>query len=152
MASQERLADWGVIGRGLVGRCPRCGGRGLFASPFDLVEDCPTCGLHFEREEGYWLGSVTVIVFVVLAVFAIVTVGGIVVFWPDVPWVGVTIAGIVVNALVPVFAYGWAKTAWLGINYGFHPPEAAEEADTIARWAAIERNRRPPGRPDDEAR
>ncbi len=136
MAPEQRLPRWNVIGRGLVGRCPRCGGRGLFASLFDLHEDCPTCGLHFEREEGYWLGAMTVVTFLVLVVFAIVSVGGILLFWPDVPWLAVTLAGVGVNAAIPIFGYGWAKTAWLGIEHGFHPPEAAEEADTIARQAA----------------
>lgn len=150
MSADEQLPHWNVIGRGLIGHCPRCGGGGLFVSPLDIREDCPSCGLHFEREEGYWLGSVTVIVFVVLVVFAVVSVGGIMAFWPDVPWVGVTVAGIVVNAAVPVLGYGWAKTAWLGINYGFHPPEAAEEADTIARHAARLVDPGPSGHPEDD--
>lgn len=130
------LPDWTAIGRGLVGACPRCGGRGIFASMVDLREHCPTCGMHFERESGYWLGAMAVITGVFMLVFAVVSVGGILLFWPDVPWVGLTVAGLVVNGAIPVLGYGWAKTAWMGIEQGFHPPSAAEEADAITRLAS----------------
>lgn len=132
-----------AIGRGLVGRCPLCGGRGIFTSSrLDLREDCPNCGLHFEREEGFWLGSMVVIMALVLVVFAIVTVGGIALFWPDVPWTGVMVAGVAANIAVPVLLYGWAKSVWQGLAWGFSPPDVAEEADQVARRAMLEDRRR----------
>lgn len=128
-----------AVGRGLTGRCPMCGQRGIFVpSRLDLREDCPNCGLHFERESGFWLGSMVVIMALVLTVFAIVTVGGIALFWPDVPWTAVWIAGIVANIAVPMLCYGWTKSVWQGLAWGFSPPDVAEAADIMARRAALE--------------
>lgn len=125
-----------VVGRGFRGRCPACGSRGIFKGVSDLKEDCPTCGLHFEREDGYWLGSMIVIMAMVLITFAVVTAGGIALFWPDVPWTGVTIAGVAANIAVPILGYGYAKSVWQGLSWGFSPPTMAEAADAFNRRAA----------------
>lgn len=130
-----------AMGRGLVGACPRCGGRGLFASMVDLHPRCPTCGLQLEREEGYWLGAMAVSIGTVIVVFGTLFVGGIALTWPDVPWNLLLIAGLVVNAAIPILGYGWAKTTWLGINLAFHPPEAHEEADAYTAVDAARRER-----------
>lgn len=127
-----------VVGRGFRGRCPSCGSRGIFKGVSDLKEDCPTCGLHFEREDGYWLGSMIVIMAMVLITFAVVTAGGIALFWPDVPWTGVTIAGVAANIAVPILGYGYAKSVWQGLSWGFSPPTMAEAADAFNRRAAQE--------------
>lgn len=125
-----------VLWRGVSGRCPACGSRGIFKGVTDLKEDCPTCGLHFEREDGFWLGSMVVIMALVLTVFAVVTAGGIVLFWPEVPWTAVTIAGVVANIAVPILGYGWAKSVWLGLSWGFSPPTMSEAADAMNRMAS----------------
>ncbi|MBY5161890.1 DUF983 domain-containing protein [Salsipaludibacter albus] len=128
-----------AFARGLRGHCPRCGGGGLFRNVTDIVETCPTCGLQFEREDGYWLGSMIVIMALVLVVFFVVTVGGILVTWPDVPWTVLLIVGIVANLFVPIVGYGWAKTTWMGLERGFTPTTPSEEADAAARLAARDR-------------
>lgn len=43
-------------------RCPRCREGPLFRAPlwrglFAMYESCPSCGLRFEREPGYFLGA-----------------------------------------------------------------------------------------------
>ncbi len=35
---------WPAIGRGLLGRCPRCGRAPLFARYLRQVDECPCCG------------------------------------------------------------------------------------------------------------
>jgi uncharacterized protein (DUF983 family) len=37
--------------------CPRCGGGLLFKGWFTMHEECPVCGLRYERAPGYFLGS-----------------------------------------------------------------------------------------------
>ena len=90
-----------MVARGLRGRCPRCGSGGVFRNFFDLHERCPSCGLKFEREPGYWVGAMVIITAVTVGVFITVLVGGIALTWPDVPWgwllgvtVGANLAGI----------------------------------------------------------
>ncbi len=50
-----------IAARGLTHRCPNCGGRTLFQSGklFALNPTCPRCGLPFERDEGFFLGSMS---------------------------------------------------------------------------------------------
>jgi hypothetical protein len=50
-----------IIGRGLTNRCPNCGGRTLFKSGtlFELNHECGRCGLKLERDEGFFLGSLS---------------------------------------------------------------------------------------------
>lgn len=85
----------------------------------DLQPSCPTCGLAFEREEGYWVGAMIVIFALVEVVFGLVLVLGIVLTWPDVPWTALLVAGLVLNGVVPFVGYGWAKAIWLGLDHGF---------------------------------
>lgn len=116
-----------------------CARRGIFTpSRLDLVEECPHCGLVFEREAGFWVGSLIVIMALVLAVFTVVVLGGILVFWPDVPWTSVLIASIVANAVVPICLYGWAKSVWLSLSWGYSPPDDRERGEILAWRAAAE--------------
>lgn len=66
-----------IVAAGLTHRCPNCGGRALFkkGTLFQLNKNCPDCGLQFERDEGFFLGSmslnygVTIFVFLVPVMF-----------------------------------------------------------------------------------
>ncbi|HEY0966912.1 MAG TPA: DUF983 domain-containing protein [Opitutaceae bacterium] len=84
-----------IIARGLSNRCPNCGARSLFkeGTLFEVNPDCGNCGLKIERDEGGFLGAlslnygVTLVAFVtpvmLLAIFGVfsfrtaVIVGGI---------------------------------------------------------------------------
>lgn len=50
-----------IITRGLANRCPNCGGRTLFKAGtlFELNEACPACGLKYEKDEGFYLGAMS---------------------------------------------------------------------------------------------
>jgi uncharacterized protein (DUF983 family) len=41
-------------------RCPRCRRGKVFRGLLTMNEDCQECGLHFEREPGYFLGAMYV--------------------------------------------------------------------------------------------
>ena len=58
-----------VLLRGLRKRCPRCGERRIFRSWFHLIERCPNCALRFEREQGGFLGAMTINFLVVVVVW-----------------------------------------------------------------------------------
>lgn len=113
-----------TFGRALLLRCPRCGARGVVRFWARLPEACPGCGHSFEHEEGYWLGAVAVNTVAVMAAFAVVFVGGMVLTWPEVPWNGLLIATVAVSALFPIAFYPWAKTLWVALDLTFReqPP------------------------------
>lgn len=50
-----------ILARGLAHRCPNCGAKKLFrpGAPFTLHRECPDCGLPIERDEGFFLGSMS---------------------------------------------------------------------------------------------
>jgi len=50
-----------VLSRGLLNRCPNCGGSHLFrkGALFELNKACPDCGLRLERDEGFFIGSMS---------------------------------------------------------------------------------------------
>src|SRR5512140_3945716 len=56
LARRIRRTVW----NGLRLRCPRCGKTRLFSGLFRMNEDCSTCGLHYEREAGYFVGAIYV--------------------------------------------------------------------------------------------
>ncbi len=131
----NRDPDAGIllVGRGLRRRCPRCGGEGIFSSWANLRESCPSCGLRFEREPGYWVGAMIINTTLTFALFLGVFVGGMVGFWPDVPWAGLLAVSIVVMGGVPIAFYPRSKTTWLAIELSYHPLEPDEEAEAAAR-------------------
>ncbi|MEI8000285.1 MAG: DUF983 domain-containing protein [Actinomycetes bacterium] len=103
---------------GLRKRCPRCGSGHLFRRWLTLVDDCPGCGLHFEREEGYWGGALAVNIAIVMAIFVVTFVAIMVATVPEVP-VGLSLVILVpIMALGPLVFYPWSKTLWMAVDYG----------------------------------
>ena len=41
------------MGLGLRNKCPNCGRSGLFVWAFEIRRECQTCGMSFERGEGF---------------------------------------------------------------------------------------------------
>lgn len=112
----EKPKAWVVVGRGLAKRCGRCGQRRLFRGWFDMADRCPRCGMPFERGEGYWLGAMAVNLGVAEAAFALTLVIGALATWPNPPWLALTIAGLVVNVVVPIVFYPFSKTIFVALD------------------------------------
>jgi uncharacterized protein (DUF983 family) len=126
-------------------RCPRCGGKGIFASWLKLRERCPTCGYRFEREEGFFTGvylvnyALTAIVIVfelfVYVIYANAQDGEVSV-GPALP------IGIVTALVLPLVTYPFAKATWAAIDLAMRPLEPVEEAE-----AALHARREASGEP-----
>jgi uncharacterized protein (DUF983 family) len=121
-----------MIGRALRRRCPRCGGK-AFTSYLTLHEHCPECGLRFEREEGYWVGALVINTAVVFGSFLVLFVGGMLIFWPDVPWGALAVVTLGSMALLPILFYPLSKTLWMALELSWHPLEDKEAADAADR-------------------
>jgi uncharacterized protein (DUF983 family) len=106
-----------VLIRGSRKRCPRCGERRIFRSWLHLVERCPNCDLRFEREQGGFLGAMTInfLVSVVLwvAMFVVVLVFTV----PNVPVDPLLIASIVILVALPLWFYPRSKTLWAAMEF-----------------------------------
>jgi hypothetical protein len=59
--------------------------------------------------------------------FGLWLVGGMILTWPDVPWVALTVGGILLNAALPLLLYPFARTTFLAVDLLLH------RMDTIDR-------------------
>lgn len=62
-----------IMARGLTNRCPNCGARSLFepGRPFSLRPACGGCGLKLERDEGSFLGAMSLNYGVTICLFLV---------------------------------------------------------------------------------
>jgi hypothetical protein len=81
-----------------------------------MVDDCPRCGLHFEREQGYWAGALAINIGVSGAVFAVVFVTALALTVPDVPVVPLLLILVPLMVIVPIVAYPFSKTIWVAVD------------------------------------
>lgn len=130
-----------MVVRGMTGRCPLCGGRGVFLSWFKLAERCPSCGHRFDRkpEEGFFLGAYTLNLGLVLALlsadlFAYGLATGDIIGVP--PWT-LVVAAAVIAVVVPLVGYPASQTTWSAIDLAMNPPEPVEQAEAVAHVASL---------------
>jgi uncharacterized protein (DUF983 family) len=117
-----------MLRRGFTRRCARCGSGKLFRNWFQMVDDCPRCGLHFEREAGYWSGALAINIALVGGLFTIVFVLILALTIPDIP-VGLTLGiCIPIAVLGPIVAYPFSKTIWVAVDRAFLQQLDANEA------------------------
>ncbi|MDH3679415.1 MAG: DUF983 domain-containing protein [Acidimicrobiia bacterium] len=112
--------------RGATKRCPACGERGLFRRWVRMVDDCPRCGLHFERIEGHWIGAIGMNTIVSFGAILIALSAGLVLTLPAVPVVPLVLTNVLVAVIVPVVFYPISRTLWTGIDIAMRPLEAFE--------------------------
>ncbi len=113
---KPRVTRVQIVGRGLSNRCPNCGARSLFepGRPFTLRAACGNCGLKLERDEGSFLGAmslnygVTICLFLVPVLLAYLGgwIGG---------WTAAVIAGVGAVGF-PILFYRSSRSWWL-MNY-----------------------------------
>jgi uncharacterized protein (DUF983 family) len=112
-----------LLSRALRRRCPLCGIGKPFEGWFRMMSDCPHCGHHYEREEGYWVSALIINTAVTEAIFGILFVAVLITTLPNVKWVPVLIVGAVTNVVVPTLFYPLSKTTWVAVDLYFreHP-------------------------------
>jgi Protein of unknown function (DUF983) len=88
-----------------------------------MTETCPNCGLRFEREQGYWVGAITIDTGVTFGVFALLVIGMVAATWPDVPWTALLVTALVVNGVFPILFYPYARLLWVALDLRVRPIE-----------------------------
>ncbi len=106
-----------VVTRGLLHRCPNCGGNTLFGRWLRMNRTCTRCGLKFEREDGFFLGAL-VFDYTLIAVLTLFPVLILVFTGVLSMWTALIIA--VLAALLGAFLfYPTSKSLWLMTYYFF---------------------------------
>jgi uncharacterized protein (DUF983 family) len=123
-----------MLARGATRRCARCGSGHLFRHWVKMVPDCPRCGLHFERESGYWAGALAINIILIGGVFAVAFVVALVLTAPDIPVAPLLAIFVPLMIVGPILAYPFSKTLWVAIDRAFLLRlDANENADEQTR-------------------
>jgi uncharacterized protein (DUF983 family) len=108
-----------TLARGFTRRCARCGSGKLFHHYLSMVPDCPRCGLHFEREQGYWAGALAINIISVGGLFAVSFLVAMILTVPDVPVPLMLAIFVPMMAFGPIVWYPFSKTIWVAVDRAF---------------------------------
>lgn len=114
--------------RALQRRCPYCGGNAVFESYFALREHCPTCGVRFEREEGYFLGAYAFnLIFAEMLGLglALLLIFGTALRHAELIWQEAL--ALMLAVAFPVIFFPYSRGAWMVFDLTLHPPDVGVE-------------------------
>ena len=127
-----------TLWRGCTRRCPRCGAGHLFRRWFTMAANCPRCALHFEREEGFFLGAYVINYAITQVGILLVLILGFALTVPDPPVWNIILVGLAVSVTVPLFGYPFSKTVWCALDMLMHRTMGTS-------WSSGGPDRRQPG-------
>ena len=108
-----------IMARSLKLKCPRCGQTRLFRGWFAMHDECAECGLKFNREPGFFLGSVYINY-------------GLTALLMSVTYTSLLVAGYASNntllwsmlvfcVLFPLWFFRYARSLWMGFDHFWDP-------------------------------
>ncbi len=108
---------------GLRLRCPRCGDGLLFRGFFAMNDDCGVCGLHFEREPGYFVGAIYINygVTTVLSLAGYFTLDA----FADMTLTHEILVWAAFSNVFPLWFFRYSRSLWLALDHFFSPEPRA---------------------------
>ncbi|HSB09536.1 MAG TPA: hypothetical protein VLM38_08635 [Blastocatellia bacterium] len=110
-----------ILRLGIRLKCPRCGLGRLYESPFRMRTRCDYCDLIFEREQGYFVGSIYINVVATestllftLLIYGLVT---------GTVNEGILSVLVVLAIIVPLTFFHHSRSLWLSFDHILNPPE-----------------------------
>jgi hypothetical protein len=83
--------------------------------------NCPTCGVRFEREPGFFLGSIYINYGLTALVVAIAY--PVLLFGYGLPETPLLVGALAFTLLFPMAVFPWARSLWLGFDQWRDPRE-----------------------------
>jgi uncharacterized protein (DUF983 family) len=109
----------------LLRRCPCCGQGAIYRSLFEMHTACPVCGVKFEREPGYFVGSMYVsYLFSALLLGLFTTIVWL--FSPFDLFTDVLLALVPFLSLTP-FVQHYARILWMYVDLSIWPQDQTTE-------------------------
>lgn len=108
-----------LLMRGLRQRCPVCGKGKLYRGIFTMYDNCPVCGYHFEREEGYFTSAIAINIVIsefIVAAFVIPLAAN-----TAVPMLPVMLTGLPIAVILPLLFYRHSRSLWMSMDLWLHP-------------------------------
>jgi uncharacterized protein (DUF983 family) len=118
-----------MLRRGLRRRCPVCGQNKLFRRWIGMLDDCPRCGLTFQRVPGQWLGSWFLNICLAQVLVIGIVLGGAIAAYPDPPLLLLGLLGGAVTILFPIWFFPYSRMLWVAIDLAMRPLEFEEGVD-----------------------
>jgi uncharacterized protein (DUF983 family) len=113
---KHRLQPWVILNRG----CPRCG-RMIFGGPLSMYDDCPGCGLDFDRgQPGYFTGAMYVSYALEIPLIALVTLIEYLVFRQWSIFRLVLLAWVLTLPLLP-WVWQYSRVIWIHFDQWIDP-------------------------------
>lgn len=101
--------------RCLLLRCPACGLSSIVLRPFQIKDRCPSCGVLFKREEGFFVGAIAINVVTTEVVILLIYVAGLLLAGFE--FQTMLTALLATAALFPVAFYHHSWSAWLTFDH-----------------------------------
>ena len=121
-----------LLVRGLLRRCPLCGGGRVFATFFTKKDRCPRCNFPLKREEGHWIGALGMNTVVTLCLLLMTMAIAFILTWEERRALPIFVACFVVAGVTPILFFGSSQTLWSAIDLAMRPLEPEDEVDP--RW------------------
>ncbi|HZB00986.1 MAG TPA: DUF983 domain-containing protein [Actinomycetota bacterium] len=109
-----------VLLRGLRKRCPRCADRDTFVGWFRMRTACSRCDLRFAKEEGGFLGAMTLNYVVAIGIWLVMLGVALVLTVPTVPVVPLLALSAVILIGIPLWFYPRSRMLWAAIEFLVH--------------------------------
>lgn len=113
-----------LLGRALRLRCPLCGQGRLFRSWVSMSPTCAVCQATFEREPGFFLGSIYINYGLTALIVAIAY--PVLMFHRVLPKQQLLAGALAFTVVFPVLLFPWARSLWLGFDQ-WHDPRPGEQ-------------------------
>jgi uncharacterized protein (DUF983 family) len=101
-------------------RCPRCHRGPIYQSAFEMHKSCPECGAIFERERGYFIGSLYIdYTFGIVILGTLTLIGHLIFPQTDLFWI-VLVAILIFVPFVPMTTR-YARVLWMYVDRSIWP-------------------------------
>jgi uncharacterized protein (DUF983 family) len=120
----------GKLQSAVAEKCPRCGEGDLFAEKsflpigrktYQMKKYCTHCGLKYEKELGYFYGSMYVSYALNIALFTITLLTYLFFFKESFGWAYFAVAYLVLTFLLTGFIFRTARSLWLSALTSYEP-------------------------------
>ena len=108
-----------LVGRALRWKCPLCGTGNLFRGGLSMHEKCAHCDVKFEREPGFFLGSIYfnygLTALLATIIYAVLYANRLASGWEP------KAALLVFVVIFPLLFHRHARSLWLGFDQWYDP-------------------------------